>query len=82
MSANNGVTDNWNVHEPKPAAVVPEDTWHFRYLLSKSSIGLLGPISLVGAYLPSTDERGYAQPHEPRLLIRVYQARQDGWRGP
>ena len=45
----------------------------FRYVLSRP-IGLLGPICPFGAYLPSTDEGGYAWPHEARLLIKAHRA--------
>jgi len=35
-------------------------------------VDLLDPMCLFGAFPPSTNERGYAWPHETRLLIKVY----------
>ena len=58
-----------------PGALAPAGSalvWvPFGYLLSRP-MDLLGPVCLFGAYLPGTDERSYAWPHETRLLIKVY----------
>ena len=46
--------------------------WHidFDTELLRGVIGLLGPVCLFGAYHPSADKRGYAWPHETRLLTK------------